>query len=46
MGGIWDVDNALIIMICVLSLSNGLSGTMGVGDAVGFGRALIAVCIS
>ena len=46
MRGIWDVDNASIIMICVLSLSSGLSGTMGAGDVDGFGRALIALCMS
>ena len=46
MGGIWDVVNALLVLIGVLSFSADLFGTMGVGGAVGFGRARIALCIS
>ena len=45
MGGIWDVVNALLVLICVLSLSADLSGTTGVGGAVGLGRTRIALYI-
>ena len=45
-GRIWDVVNLLVTVVCLLSFSGaGLSGTVGFGNAVGFGRALIALFI-
>ena len=41
-----DIINALLTIICVLSLSGVLSETILTGGAVGFGRALIALCMS
>ena len=43
----WGIVNVLLTMICVFSLSgSGLSDTVGFNSDVGFGSALMALCMS
>ena len=46
-GRVWGIFNVLVTVLCVLSLSGAsLSGTVGFSSDAGFGRALMALCMS
>ena len=46
-GGVWGIVNVLLMELCIFLLSgSGIFNTVGFDSDVGFGRALMALCMS